>query len=142
MNAKRQAKRLRAKLGLSGRADISGAANMLGLSVIDWHLPSDEIHDAIVENHVAVARDLDEPMKRWAVAHAIGHHVMHSRHNSLWLRAHTLLSDKLERQAETFSYNLLVNEAEILSEGLKTAPEIAAYFGVPVEMVQVQGRLV
>ena len=62
--------------------------------------------------------------------------------NLVWLNKHTKFGPKFEREADEYAYHLAVSEEEIGSEGLKTAPEIAAYFGVPVEMVEVQGRLV
>ena len=47
----------------------------------------------------------------------------------------------LGRQAEQFAYGLLVDEEEAWREGLRTAQEIASYFGVPEGMIRVQGRL-
>ena len=141
MNAKEEGKRLRKRCGQVGKVDVHEVAALLGLDIDFRTFRSSELDEIKVNRCIAVSHDLGELARRWAIAHAIGHQSLHSS-NRLWLRAHTLLSDKLERQAETFAYNLLVNEAEILSEGLKTTPEIAAYFGIPAEMVQVQGRLV
>ena len=37
---------------------------------------------------------------------------------------------------------MLVDEEEAMGQGLTTGGEFAEYFGVPVEMVRVQGRLI
>ena len=58
----------------------------------------------------------DERERRWDVAHAIGHHVLHPG-NQLWLRSQTLLAKPNGRQSEDFAYGLLVDEAEALREG-------------------------
>ena len=141
MKANLEAERLRRKFGLSGQANVVEVAHMLGLEVYERAMPPDELHEVIVENNIAVAEQLDRPAQRWAVAHGIGHFIMHSHLNNIWLRANSGLADKLERQAEEFAYDLLVNLDEARDEGLRTAPEIAAHFGVPVEMVGMQGRL-
>jgi hypothetical protein len=52
-----------------------------------------------------------------------------------------LLAEPNERQAEDFAYGLQVDEAEALREGLTEAWQVAEYFGVPQDMVRVQGRL-
>ena len=106
-----KAKRLREQCGVKGRVDIE-----------------------------AVAHHLDEPAQRWAIAHAIGHHVMQAQSNTIWLRTYTLLSDKFERQAEDFAFHLLVDLEEARAEGLTDAVLIAERYGVPVEMVHIQGR--
>ena len=67
---------------------------------------------------------------------------MHSHLNNIWLRANSGLADKLERQAEEFAYDLLIDLDEAWDEGLETAEEVAEYFGLPPEMVRVQGSLV
>ena len=92
--------------------------------------------------NIAIGGHLSEPERRWAIAHAIGHRVLHTKGNQVWLRTCTQLPDKLEAQAEQFAYHLLINLDEAWDEGLETAEEVAEYFGVPVGMIGVQGRLV
>jgi Zn-dependent peptidase ImmA (M78 family) len=52
-----------------------------------------------------------------------------------------LLPEPNERQAEEFAYGLLVDEAEARREGFTEAWQVAEHFGVPEQMVRVQGRL-
>ena len=141
VKANLEAEKFRRKHGLSGWVDVIALAHKLGLEVYERAMPADELHEVIVKTNVAVSEELSEPEQRWAIAHGIGHHALHSTGNQVWLRANSGLADKLERQAEEFAYDLLVNLDEARDEGLRTAPEIAAYFGVPADFVEVQGRL-
>ena len=93
-----------------------------------------------MRSSVAVSDHLDDPSRRWAIAHAIGHRVLHGS-NHLWLRTCTQLSEKLDSEAEQFAYHLLVDVEEAWREGLKTSQDVAGYLGVPECMVRVQGRL-
>ena len=140
MKARLQGRRLRLKSGSSGRVDGEEIARLLGLRVYPWNLPHTELPEATVGNRIAVSPEVDEAERRWSIAHAIGHRIMHPG-NHLWLRSRTLLATPFEREAEDFAYGLLVDEEEAMGQGLTTAGEFAEYFGVPVEMVRVQGRL-
>ncbi len=136
-----KAKRLREQCGVKGRVDIEAVAHLLGLEVDYWTFAAGtEIDEITVGSCIAVADYLDEPSRRWAIAHAIGHHVMQAQSNAIWLRARTLLSDKFERQAEDFAFHLLVDMEEARVEGLTDAAQIAERYGVPIEMVHLQGR--
>ena len=142
MNARREAKRLRRRCGTSNRVDVSAVAELLGLRVDEWPLPARELHEVFIKDSIGVSTEVGEADKRWAIAHGIGHRILHSTGNQVWLRANTGLSDKLEAQAEQFAYHLLIDPDEAWDEGLETAEEVAEYFGVPVGMIGVQGRLV
>lgn len=137
MNARREAERLRQRCRQSGAVDVYGVAAMLGLRVDEWPLPADELHEVFIKNSIAVSTDVGEEEKRWAIAHGIGHYILHSNGNQIWFRAHTTLSDKLEAQAEEFTFRLLVNIEEAWRERLDDVREIAAYFVVPVEPADV-----
>ena len=119
--------------------DIEAVAHLLGLEVDYWTFADTEIDEVIVGSCIAVADHLDEPSRRWAIAHAIGHHVVQAQSNAIWLRTYTLLSDKFERQAEDFAFHLLVDLEEARAEGLTDAVLIAERYGVPVEMVLGRG---
>lgn len=131
-------RRLRRMLGASGALDTDGTCAMLGLRLTILEL---ETADEIMSSAgIAVARRLEKPERRWATAHAIGHHDLH-RGNQLWLREKTLLAIPVEQQAEDFAWGLLVNEVEAREMGLTTSWEIAEHFGIPEDMVRFQGRL-
>ena len=134
MRAKDKGRLLRAKHGLTGAVDVGALAEVLRLRVDSWDLPAEELHEAIRGRNIAVAAGLKATGHRWAVAHGIGHWVLHPG-NHLWLRAQSMLAIPYERQAEEFAYGLLVDEAEAATERLPTLAHVADYFGVPMGTV-------
>ena len=136
--AQRKAKELRRKLGLSGRVDAEEVANILGMEVVQW--PLDVQEEMQMDRYIGVAERLDSRMRRWVVAHAIGHRLLHSG-NHLWTRDHTSLSGLYEREAEDFARSLLMDVGEAMDEGLRELWEVAEHFGVPEEMAWLQPPL-
>ncbi len=136
INAKAKALNLKKELSLEGSLDIYDVAQEMGLEIDFVPLRSD-LHEITVGSNIAVSTKIDAPSQRWAVAHAIGHIVLHgSRINQLWLRAHTLLTDKIESDAERFAYHLLTDRRDIYDQRMTHASEIAEYFGIPTQMVE------
>ncbi len=130
---------LRRTLDLSGRIDAESVAAELGLTIFNWPLKG-RVQEVKVGESVGVSSRLVPSWRRWAVAHAIGHHQLHPG-NHVWLRATTGLAASMERQAEEFAYGLLVDEVEGFEAGLLADWELAEYFGVPEEVVRVQGDI-
>ena len=136
MNAKTQAKTLRKRFVTSGQLDVYEVADTLGLDIYIRCFQASELDEIIVGTGIAISRDLDGPTQRWAIAHAIGHAVMHGKEcNAVWLRMDTMLTDKFEHQAEEFAFWLLVDLNEAQVEEISVAGEIAEHFGVPVEAI-------
>ena len=135
--ARRRAESLRRKLELRGRVDIEAVAEALGLEV--WLRDFTVQREMQIGGRIAVARRLDPEWRRWVIAHAIGHRLMHPG-NHIELRDHTDLTDPWEREAEEFAHALLVDEEEALAAGFVYAWEVAEHFGVPAELVHVQAR--
>ena len=52
-----------------------------------------------------------------------------------------MLAMPFERQAEAFVNQFLVDEDQVKQRSFTHAWEIAEHFGVPEEMVRIQGRL-
>ena len=61
--------------------------------------------------------------------------------NHLWMRTNTELARRFEREAQAFAEGLLIDEDEMREAGLEAARDIAEHFGVPEEIVRVQGTL-
>ena len=133
--AQQRASALRRELGLEGRVDAEAVANGLGLEVQPW--PLEVLTELQVDGTVVVAERLEPEWRRWVIAHAIGHQLLHPG-NLLLLRDHAVLASRYEREAEDFAYALLVDEEEARAEGLVDSWEIAEHFGVPDEMVQLR----
>ena len=136
--AQRKAAALRRKLGLHGRVDAETVANMVGLEVVPWPLEVQE--EMQMGLYIGVAERLDPRWRRWVIAHAIGHKLLHSG-NHLWIRDHTSLGGIYEREAEDFARALLMDAAEAMAEGLSELWEVAEHFGVPEEMAWLQPPL-
>ena len=136
--AQRKAEQLRRKLGLHGRVDAETVANMVGLEVVPWPLEVQE--EMQMGLYIGVAERLDPLWRRWVIAHAIGHKLLHSG-NHLWIRDHTSLGGIYEREAEGFARALLMDVAEAMAEGLSELWEVAEHFGVPEEMAWLQPPL-
>ena len=136
--AQRKAAALRRKLGLHGRVDAETVANMVGLEVVPWPLEVQE--EMQMGLYIGVAERLDPRWRRWVIAHAIGHRLLHSG-NHLWIRDHTSLGGIYEREAEDFARALLMDVAEAMAQGLSELWEVAEHFGVPEEMAWLQPPL-
>jgi hypothetical protein len=141
LNAVELGRILRHELGLHGRVDVEGVALGIRVRVDDWDLPVDEVHEVTAGRNIGVAAGLDDDHRRWAVAHGIGHCLMHEGVNDLWLRADSFLHDRHERQAEHFALGLLVDLDEALLAGMTGVREIARYFGVPLWVLSGRRRL-
>ena len=131
--AQRRAVALRRELELQGRIDAEAVAVRLGLEVRSW--PLEVLMEMQMDGVVVVAERLDPEWRRWVIAHAVGHRVLHPG-NHLWLRTHTDLTQRYEREAEDFARALLIDEGEAQREGLVHSWEVAEYFGVPDELIR------
>ena len=137
--AQEKAVELRRRLGLRGQVDTEEVANLLGLEVIPWSMQVQE--EMLMGRYIGVARRLDPRWRRWVIAHAIGHRLLHPG-NHLWIRDHTSLVGRYEREAEDFALALLVDQKEAGEERLRELWEVAEHFGVPERMVVLQPPLV
>ena len=136
--ARLRAESLRRKLGLCGWVDIEAVANAEGLEV--WLRDFEVQKEMQIDGHIAVARRLEPEWRRWVIAHAIGHRLMHPA-NHLEMRDHSELPRPWEREAEEFAHVVLIDEQEALDTGFVYAWEVAEHFGVPAEVVRIQARL-
>lgn len=131
--AQRRGKELRRELGLRGRVDAEEVARHLGLEVWQWAFRV--LQEIQVDGVIGVAERLEPSWRRWVIAHAIGHWVLHPG-NHLWMQEHTQLGRRVEREAEEFAGGLLVDESEALEQGLVETWDLAEHFGVPEELVR------
>ena len=136
--ATRKGIELRKKLDLLGQVDAEAVANLLGLTVVPLTL--EVLQELTVDDCIGVAQRLNAAWRRWVIAHAIGHKVLHPG-NHLWMRTHTCLATKIEREAEDFALAFLVSLQEVIGANLAGSSEIAEYFGVPEEMILIQAPL-
>ena len=131
MKARDKGRLLRKKYGITGRVDVQDLADRLGLQIDLWHLPADDVQEVTVGSCIGVSAELDDTERRWAIAHAIGHRILHPG-NIARLRVRKMQGMPFEREAEQFAYGLLVDEDEALAERLPTLVQIADHFGIPM----------
>lgn len=136
--AQRKALELRQRLGLTGRVDMEEVARLMGLEVKLWPLHTQM--EFQMDNVVCVAERLEPEWRRWVIGHAVGHRLLHPG-NHIWIRSHTGLALKYEREAEDCAHALLMDVREATDKGLIHSWEIAEYFGVPEEKVRLQGAM-
>ncbi len=137
--ASQAGREMRSRLGIEGAVDPEAVAADVGVALIDWPFKS-EVEELKLPDTIFIAERLGPKDRRWAVAHALGHHVLHDG-NHLWLRSSTQLASKYEREAEAFAYGLLVDQVDALGKGLETTEELSEYFGVPSEMIWVHALM-
>ena len=124
-----------------GRLNVENMTHLLGMDFDGRRFKGVKLDEISCGGNIGLSDHMSEPERRWAMAHALGHAVLHAKGNQVWLRTCTQLPDKLERQAEGFAYALLVDEDEAQNIGLVTVEQIADYFEVPPERVKMQGKL-
>ncbi|MDP6452625.1 MAG: ImmA/IrrE family metallo-endopeptidase [SAR202 cluster bacterium] len=139
MIAEARADELSRVLKLRGFVDIESVVNMLGLRVYERDMDP-ELQEVKSGALIAVRKDLPPEWKRFVIAHAIGHHQLHVG-NHVFMRKVTTLGDPIEHQADAFALRLLVNPRDVIRENLHETWEIAEHFGVPEEIIRVQGIL-
>ena len=103
--AQQRGSALRRQLGLRGQVDAEAAANDFGLTVDRW--PFLVLKEMCIDDHVAVAERLTPEWRRWVVAYAVAHRLLHPS-NHVWIHRHINLARGFEREAEDFAYGLLV----------------------------------
>ena len=136
--AGRKAVELRRELELQGEVDVEAVANLLGMEVVTW--PLRVLKEMVIGDVICVAKRLDAGWRRWVIAHAIGHRLMHPG-NHTWIRFHTGLGHRFEREAEDFACSLLMDAREAVDAGLTESWEVAEHFGVPDELVRLQAPM-
>ena len=136
--AQRKALELRRELCLHGEVDVEEVASLVGMEVVTW--PLTVLKEMVIGDFICVARRLDTRWRRWVIAHAIGHRLMHPG-NHTWIRFHTGLGHRFEREAEDFACFLLLDAREAVDAGLSESWEVAEHFGVPDELVRLQAPL-
>ena len=128
--ARKAAIELRDRFRLTAPVDVESVAEQLGITVLTQELG--ELDEVMVRGRIIVSDRLSRPRRRWAIAHGIGHFMLHSGDNLLWMRHHTMLGDLWEQQAEQFAYGLLVDDL-----GNCENLEQAAYqCGVPIDVLR------
>ena len=107
MEAKKESNRIRILLGLSGSVDIQKVAYRLGLFVEERSFIGEKVQEITRNTKIAIRQGLSYRERRWAMAHGIGHVILHGGYgNQVWLLINDQPMDRPEQGAETFAYHL------------------------------------
>ena len=87
--AHRGGRGLRRKLGWRGQVGVDAVADILILEVASC--PFENLDEMMLGDVIGVSVQLDSRWRRWVVAHASGHGLLHSG-DHLWNRLHTGLA--------------------------------------------------
>ena len=88
---------------------------------------------------VFINNRLSDEVKKFVLAHELGHAVLHTKNNCFYLKHNTFVkTNYFEVEANIFAAELLINneELEICIENGYTIEQIASYFQVPKELVE------
>lgn len=118
---------------MSFPVDMEWLSNVEGCEILDWPFLS-PVKEVKQGRWIGIAKDLDERERRYLIAHALAHHMMHCG-NQLSFRAWQKTTvRKQEREAEECAAHILIPEAELAKVVQMPVWEIAEYFGVPEEL--------
>ena len=106
-----------------------------GLQVVSWDLEG-EVQEVKFKTWIAVRRQAPEPWKRFLVAHAVGHHLLHAGNQLAFRRLMIGGDTKQERQADEFAWYLLTDELGLarVASGPGASGKVACNFGIPEEI--------
>ena len=135
MFGKEMAKRLHKGFkGLSFPIDMELIAVEKGLIIKDWpFLPP--VEEVKVGRWIGLKEGLSGRWRRWNIAHALGHHLMHKGNQLSFRQWQASIKWKQERQANEFAAYFLMPEEELKKLKGHEIWETAKYFGVPEEIV-------
>ena len=121
--------------GLSFPLDMEWVAVAEGCELLSWPF-TEPVREMKQGRWIGIAQGLEESERRYLIAHALAHHLIH-RGNQLsfhgWQRINR---NKQEREADECAAHILMPAAELAR--VKDMPpwELADHFGVPEELVR------
>ena len=131
MEAINRSREIRRLLGIRGWLDVMKVAALLDLAVDIRSFRGRNVQEITIGKSIAVGDHLRLHQRRWAIAHGIGHTVLHrDSPNHVWLNMNDRFPDKFELEAEYFAFHLLVDDS--LNAGLTENWELAAHYGIPI----------
>lgn len=124
--------------------DLHELATLLNVIVIPF-----DLHDEIKgiykydrrNKYIFINSNLSANEQRVVLAHELGHAVLHTRSNTKFLRANTLFSiNKIEKEANIFAAELLINDDELKEEHHLSLQQIASLHMIPIELIELKRK--
>lgn len=124
-----------------GSRDPETLARQLGITIIK--MPFSKVmglfKKELRRKYILVNSNLDEDTQRLVIAHELGHAILHSSSNDLYLHEYTLFSrGKVEIQANKFAAELLIDENKLDNHSIDemTTSNLASFYGVPEQLIK------
>lgn len=87
---------------------------------------------------VVINSDLPEQLRRFILAHELGHIVLHPYSTTFAMRHTLLVTDKQELEADRFAIHLLLTDELLQAHIHYTLDQWASLFGLPREVIQLR----
>ncbi len=121
-----------------GTNDLETILKTEGIQVRPFPRWNARFHDVFVSPILAIPKDIGEPLRRSILAHALGHHFLHTG-NQMWLRGYDRTwNAKQEYQAEEFAAWLTIPAEAELDIVYMSPGEVARRYRVIEELVRVR----
>lgn len=115
-------------------------AKDLNIEVCDWDLGSVRGY-YFKYNRIKMIflnAELPDHLKRFVLAHEIGHAVMHPNSCTPFLQTTFWSVDKLEIEANKFAAELIINDLDLMEHWEYTIDEWAMFYGLPREVIELR----
>lgn len=97
-----------------------------------YYIKSKNIKVAVINS------DLPEQIRKFILAHELGHVLLHPYSTTFAMRHTLLVTDKQEIEADRFAIHLLITEELIKAHIHFTIGQWASFFGLPREIIQLR----
>lgn len=85
---------------------------------------------------ITINSSLEEHMRKIVCAHELGHEILHSEHNRIFLNSTFVLPSRFENQANRFAVYLLLHEHDIETIGSLGIEGLYSLTGIPEEYLK------
>lgn len=94
---------------------------------------------AFRQKFIHINSNLEEHKQKFAIAHELGHAILHPKSNTPFLRENTLFSiDKLEIEANLFAVNLLISDEDLREYQDFTISQLSSIFGIHEKLIELR----
>lgn len=96
-----------------------------------------------MKNHrcIFINKNLEYRDRMLVMAHELGHAILHRKMNCYFIRNKTfLLTSKIEREANRFAVDLLIDDKELAEYEDKTVGQLSEIFGIEPALIELRLR--
>lgn len=115
--------------------DIESLAEAEGLEWVYWPFV-DPVTEVKRGQWIGLAQGLSEPERRYLIAHALAHHLMHVGNQLAFHHQRQGLVSREESEADECAAHILIPEEELEEAPCMPLWETAEYFNVPEELAR------